>query len=120
MLKCMALILGFFLWLFISSLHKATLWIEVPVSFYNQQDRVITYAPETVHVQLSGYRNAIRAIDCQQLAVHIDAQELHAGKNILAIKNNHLLLPDSISVVNYCPLNGSVNTYIAKNNKQKE
>ena len=110
----MAFILGFFLWLFISSLHKTTLWVEVPVSFYNQHDTTIINAPETIQIQLSGYRNNIRTIDLNQLAVHIDAQELYEGKNPLKIKAHNLFLPDLISVVNYSPLNGCVNTYIEK------
>ena len=107
-LKCMALILGSSLWLMISSVHTTTLWVEVPVSFYNQHDHIVINAPETIQVQLSGNRSALRAIDPDRLAVHIDAQELHNGKNPITLHAHNLFLPDLISVVNYSPLNSYI------------
>ncbi len=107
-LKCMALIIGGSLWLMISSLHTTTLWVELPISFYNQHDNLVINAPETIQIQLSGNRSALRAIDTGNLAVHIDAQELHNGKNPLELHAHNLFLPDLISVVNYCPLHSYI------------
>jgi hypothetical protein len=92
------------LWLYISSLFKSTLWVEVPISFYNQSEETTIHAPEMVSLQLAGYYAQLRQLDNQQLAIHIDAQTLHDGKNPLIIHRENLFLPDSISVVNYSPL----------------
>ncbi len=107
-LKCMALIIGCSLWLMVSSLHTSTLWVEVPVSFYNQHDNIIIHAPNTIQIQLSGSHSAIRTINYNNLAVHIDAQELHDGKNPLELHAYNLFLPDLISMVNYSPLNSYI------------
>jgi len=103
-LKCMALILGSGLWLMISSLHTSTQWIEVPISFYNEDDTITLIAPETIWVQLSGNRSALRSINQENLVAHIDAQTLHEGKSRLALESHHLFLPDSIRIVGYSPL----------------
>lgn len=107
-LKCMALLLGFFAWFIVSRLHKTTVWVEVPLSFYNNHDHVVINAPESLHVQLSGYRDVIRSIDHDSLAVHIDIHDLNEGKNPIRVHAQNLFLPDLISVVNYSPLNGYI------------
>lgn len=107
-LKCTSLILGILLWCYISALFKTTLWVEVPISFYNQPEESTIQAPETVFLQLSGYRNNLRHINSHDLAIHIDATHLHEGKNPLIIHTHNLFLPDSISVVNYSPLNNCI------------
>jgi len=103
-LKCSSLILGMLLWLYISSLFTSTVWVDVPISFYNQTEETAIRAPETVSLQLAGYRTQLRQLDAQPLAIHIDAQTLHEGKNPLIIHRENLFLPDFISVVNYSPL----------------
>jgi len=107
-LKCMALIIGSSLWLTISSLHNTTLWVELPISFYNQHDHIVINAPETIQVQLSGNRTAIRMINVDELAIHIDVQKLNAGKNLIELHAHNLFLPELISVVNYSPLNSYI------------
>jgi len=96
----------------ISSLHTTKLWVEVPISFYNKHDTTIIHAPETIQIQLSGGHTAIRTIDLNTLAIHIDAQELHIGKNPLKLYVHNLFLPDSISVVNYSPSNNYIEKVI--------
>jgi len=107
-LKVFALVLGFGLWLIVSSMHSTTIWVEVPLSFYNQYDTICVHAPETMHVQLAGKRALLRSLDLKNLAIHIDAQELNEGKQPITIQAHNLFLPDTISVVNYSPLNNYI------------
>ncbi len=101
-LKVSSLILGFLLWSSVSELFPRTLWVAVPISFYNKDLRAIS-APESVHIELSGKRSHIKRIDTHNLAVHIDAQTLHTGDNHLAITHEQLLMPPSITVATIIP-----------------
>lgn len=107
-LKIFSLIIGSSLWVMLSSLYTATIWIDIPLSFYNQHDTITLNGPETISVQLSGNRQHLRTLNKDMLAIHLDAQALHEGKNHIIINKNNLFLPESICVVNYSPSNSYI------------
>ncbi len=101
-LKATSLILGFLLWSTISNLFPRSIWIEVPVCFYNTGSYKMR-APETINVELTGKRAYIKQINKDTIALHIDAQSLHSGDNLLTITQEMLLLPAAISVATVIP-----------------
>ncbi len=103
-LKATAIILGFLFWTIIGDSFPSYRWVTVPVAFYNTSKSVIE-APETVKVQLKGKRSQLRALDENQLAVHINAQELNDGPHQLEVTREMLLLPATISLGDIIPLN---------------
>ncbi len=102
-LKVSSLILGFLLWSTVSELFTRSLWVAVPLSFYNTNEGTKISAPETVNIELSGKRSHMKQIDKKTLALHIDAQSLQLGENHLTITREQLLMPPSISVATVIP-----------------
>ncbi len=105
--KVGAVLIGVTLWSLVNTLHEATLTVEVPLCFFNLEDNLLLSAPEKVQVILSGSRSNLRALDLTTLAAHVDASKiLRRGGVILNAK--HLLLPRSIKLVSYNPINLTV------------
>jgi len=101
-LKASSLLIGFLLWSSVSELFPRTLWVVVPVCFYNKDNRIIS-APEYVNIEISGKRAHIKRIDTRNLALHIDATSLQSGSNLLAITRELLYMPQSISILTTIP-----------------
>lgn len=102
--KIVSLILGYYFWSISGTFFLATRSYNVPLCFYNVQDKKIE-APETVKVYLKGTRNALSCMNPDTLGVHINAQNLKEGINICQIDNKNLMLAKSIAVVGYQPAN---------------
>ncbi len=107
-LKFIALLLGYTFWYIFGSSHTTTAQLTVPLCFYNIPELHRIHAPELISIQIAGKRSAIRALDTDALAVHINAETVHEGKNLLAITQESLLLPESIKLVHYSPSNPTV------------
>lgn len=104
-LRMSSLLIGFLLWSALSNVQYDHITVTIPLCVYGEQTEVITYKlPETISVTLKAKKNSLRAIDFTTLAAHVDAQEIIMHKNI-TVTNKHLLLPDSIAVACYKPLN---------------
>lgn len=107
-LKIISLILGYTFWYIFGSSHTSTAWITIPLYFYNVPEEKSIKAPETLSAKISGKRSELRMLDTKELAIHINAQQLHDGKNLLTITPEIIFLPDSIKLVHYCPSNPTV------------
>ncbi len=107
-LKIISLILGYTFWHILSSSHASTAWINVPLCFYNVPEEKSIKAPEGLSVKISGKRDELRMLDLQELAIHINASQLHDGKNLLAITPETIFLPERIKLVHYSPSNPTV------------
>src|SRR3990172_9535257 len=94
-LKVISLILGYTFWYIFGNSHTCTAWITVPLCFYNVPTAQTVRAPETISVKIAGKRADLRALDPEQLAIHINAQELQQGRNLITITNDALFLPNS-------------------------
>lgn len=107
-LKCIALVIGYTFWYIFGSSHTTTVQLSVPLCFYNLAAYHTISAPESILVKIAGKRSDIRAVAVDQLAVHIDAEELHDGRNLITITHHNLLLPECIKLVHYVPSNPTV------------
>ncbi len=103
-IKALSFIFGFLVWVLLSQSYQTTLWLKVPLCFYNQQGKTIQ-APEMISVQLQGTRADLLLLDLKQLAVHVDAHQLTQPIQSVAINSHNLFLPDSIKLVHYTPSN---------------
>ncbi len=101
-LKATSLILGFMLWSTVSNLFTQSIWVTIPLCYYNKESKTIT-GPETIAIELTAKRTHIRHIQKDTLAAHIDAESLHPGANRLAITRDHLLMPQGITVTTVIP-----------------
>lgn len=90
----------------------ASSWLTVPVCFYNIPSYAKLTAPDTIRVQIRGKRTDLRMLAHENLALHIDVSKLSQGRNFLAVTNETLLLPDSIKLVHYAPINPSIEYHI--------
>ncbi len=107
-LKIISLILGYTFWYIFGHSHTSTAWITVPLCFYNVPAKNSIHGPETVSVKIAGKRSELRSLDIDELAIHINAQQLHEGKNSLNFTAQSLFLPESIKLVHYVPSNPTV------------
>lgn len=105
-LKITALLLGSLTWIILSSLHYHSLTITIPLCFYNhEQHEINKNIPDEIKVTLRGTRQSLRSIDYLTLAAHVDYQEYVQSQGTIKLTNKHLLLPNTVNVVNYKPLN---------------
>jgi hypothetical protein len=88
--------------------HTATAWITVPLCFYNVPEARTVHAPETISVKIAGKRADLRSLDPEQLAIHVNAEKLKTGRNLISIPQDALFLPESIKLVHYTPSNPTV------------
>lgn len=109
-IKVLSLIFGFLLWVTLSQSYQTTVWLTVPVCFYNNEQKNIT-APETIQIELQGKRTDLMLLDLSRLAVHLDAQQLTQPIQTVAISAHNLFLPDSIKLVHYTPSNITINLH---------
>lgn len=82
--------------------------IEVPLSFYNTSPDLQIVAPEMVAVTFGAKKSELRQLDLSNTAIHVDARMLHQGVNRLDISHKNLLLPHTVTLVNYRPVHVSV------------
>ncbi len=102
-LKISSLIIGFLLWHLLSQSQYYTMQLDIPLSFYSVDKQYSIEAPETINITLSGKRSHLSVIDMNNLAIHIDGQQLHLEQNMIAIDTQHLFLPKTIKLLHYSP-----------------
>jgi len=76
-----------------------------PLSFYNTPENLPIEAPEKIKIQLSAKRADLYTINKETLAFHIDMQDTNEGNIITQLKEEQLLLPESIKMVRCYPAN---------------
>lgn len=104
-LKIISLLLGYTFWYIFGSSHISSAWITVPVCFYNIPQQISLNGPESIALKIAGKRSELRALDLDNLAIHINAECLTIGKNSLTLTEQSLFLPESIKLVHYSPSN---------------
>lgn len=107
-LKLISLLLGYTFWYIFGNSHTSTAWITIPLCFYNVPEAQTIRAPETISVKVAGKRSDLRSLDPEQLAIHINAEKLKLGRNLISITDEALFLPESIKLVHYNPSNPTV------------
>lgn len=112
-LKISALLFGYTFWYVFGQSHTSSAWITVPLCFYNVPKQTVIKGPETISLKIIGKRSELRLLDIDQLAIHINAEELTQGKNLLTITEKSILLPEPIKLVHYSPSNPTVELVLA-------
>ncbi len=104
-LKASSLLIAYIFWSILGEGHPSSIWITVPLCFYNTSKNKKITAPETIAIQLKGKRSALYALDWPSLAVHIDVHSLKEGPNSYTLTSSNVLLPNSLVLANYRPSN---------------
>lgn len=104
-IKIIALLLGCVVWYILSATHRTSVWLKVPLCFYNQAENVAIEAPEVLDIHIAGFRTSLYSIDPEKLAFHINAQTLQSGDNFLTLDADQLFLPNTIKLLSYYPMN---------------
>jgi hypothetical protein len=107
-LKVGAVIIGFLSWTIASEFRYYYMAIDAPVVFYNTRLNQKMSAPETVAITLAARRVDMRHMQNEVVAVHIDARKLREGANRVDLSQKNLLLPRTINLVNYKPIQVSL------------
>jgi hypothetical protein len=108
LLKLFSLLAGTLLWYIISSSHVISMNYTVPLCFYGNTEHITITAPETITITLAGKRSDLRALQLNELALHINADELGWGEQPLEPTTQKLFLPSSIKLVQWKPTNLSI------------
>lgn len=116
-LKAVSLVAGFGFWYIFGAMQTGTARIAVPLYFYNVPEHATITAPETIMAQISGKRSIIRALNQEAIALHIDAQTLHEGANLLTSDHATIFLPEALKLVHYLPSNPIVELHMHKDHQ---
>ena len=101
-IKIASLFFGLSLWLLISQNYPGEISLNIPLCFYSTK-AVSIDAPEAIKVKLAGRRIALRKLDHNKLAVHVDTDKMPLGKNNLELSSDKLFLPKAIKMLKYSP-----------------
>jgi hypothetical protein len=108
LLKLAACIIAYFLWSLLSDLYPVHFSYTVPVLLPAKQGISVKKAPSHIKVTFQGLRRHLRSLDLTALNVIIPLEELHEGTNLIKLNNLHFALPESITVIDYTPLNFTI------------
>ena len=78
-LKVASIIFAYILWSIVSNYNYYSVKISVPIAFYNSKNTNIfsrISCPETVFIELYAKKHNIKKLDIENIAVHIDMQNL--------------------------------------------
>lgn len=103
----MASILGYAFWSIASTNYTTQRWYELPLCFYDTGDTTIE-SPETIHVAISGRRPDLANLDTSSMAIHIDSHTLTLGNQCITLRDEHLMLPPSLTLTHWSPSNLAV------------
>ena len=108
-IKLFSLVLGYGLWSIVNQSHADDMWMDIPLCFCETAKTMNVDAPETVKINLTGKRADLRVLDRNGVAVHIDTRRLSAGKNIIALSDRQVLLPETIQITGWAPTHVNIN-----------
>lgn len=98
-IKVISLIIGYSIWSFFATSYTVHEWKNVPVCFYNNENKIIESNHEYVTIKLAGKRADLNL--CKDLALHIDAQTLAARENFIIPNESSFFLPSNVKLL-YC------------------
>jgi YbbR domain-containing protein len=107
-LKIICLFFGYSFWYVASYDHVITFSTSVPLCFTALNNTYDITAPEKISITIKGKRSALYALEKDNLAAHININELLPGKHSIIITKQHLFLPKSVMLVDYKPSNLTV------------
>ena len=104
-LMAASLFLATAFWFFVNAREQVEVGYLVPLALEGVPARlVVDGAPlDAVYVRLRGGRQAVEAIDPQQLRVRVDLAAARAGSNVVPLAAPLVVVPRGISVVGISP-----------------
>ena len=111
LLKAIAILYAYFLWLLISQSFFTSKQINIPVILYDIPEQFDVDSPQSIDIIVKGRRFDMRNFIVQNPSLHIDAKSLVPGNQRHVISEEHILLPEEIKLIDYNPsvLNIKVN-----------
>ncbi|MBT3456195.1 hypothetical protein HN446_03975 [bacterium] len=103
LLKVIALIYAYFLWLMISQSFFTTLKLDLPIIFFDIPKNIIASGPEFLNINVSGRRFDLRDFISHGPSFNISAKTLSNGANIYTVSQEDILLPEEVKLVDYNP-----------------
>ena len=104
-LKIISLFLGYSFWHVASINQIITMNTTIPLYFSSTPYQVAVKAPETITIVLQGKRSDLYGLDKESLAAHVNISKLLPGKHGIILKEYHLFLPHTITLLQYKPSN---------------
>ena len=103
LLKVVAILYAYFLWLIISQSLSTSLDTKLPIIIYNIPQQHTVKAPSYVNVRLTGKRMELRDFVSQSPSVNIDGSTFFVGDNDCPVLQEHIFLPQEIKLIDYKP-----------------
>lgn len=104
-LKIISLLLGYSFWHVASINQIITISTTIPLYFSSTPHQVSVKTPDEVTVTLQGKRSDLYGLEKESLAAHVNISKLLPGKHGIILKEHHLFLPHTITLLQYKPSN---------------
>lgn len=104
-LKIISLLLGYSFWHVASINQIITISTTIPLYFSATPHQVSVKTPDEVTVTLQGKRSDLYGLEKESLAAHVNISKLLPGKHGIILKEHHLFLPHTITLLQYKPSN---------------
>ncbi len=105
LLKVVALIFGYSIWLILAQHQPLKINHNIPLSFYLPNNTANIHSPSEITVHLLGKRLDFQKLDFKSLGVHIDISSLQApGTYQIPITSEQIFLPNHIQLLYYSPV----------------
>jgi YbbR domain-containing protein len=104
-LKIVALIFGTSFWIVCGARYNSTVELSVPLCFYGDVHNKKVECLDEITVAISGKRADLRALNTENLALHINLDELVVGDHLVEVTSEKLFLPNHIKLVHCVPSN---------------
>ncbi|MCI0548729.1 MAG: hypothetical protein L0027_15775 [Candidatus Rokubacteria bacterium] len=104
-LKLLALILALGLWLFVMSSDRADVVVSVPVELHQVPPGLVVVGerPESVDVQLQGFRASLGNLRADQVRARVSLAGVREGDVALRLLPEHVVAPRGITVLRISP-----------------
>lgn len=102
-LKLFSLLLGYLIWHILSAHQTTTRVLTIPICFYNTTQDYTIQSPETITITLRARRSLFTDAYLNNLALHIDAQQLTKQTTIIPVSAAQLFLPENVTLIHYVP-----------------
>lgn len=104
-LKVLASIVGYGLWIALANSQIKQLELSVPISFGELNPSLQISSPQTINAKISGKRADLQRLDFKSLGAYLNLNELNqAGSYQLHISPQQLFLPNKIKLLEYYPV----------------
>ena len=106
LLKAIAILYAYLLWIIISQTLFSSLRVPVPVILYDTPENLTIQSPKSIDIYLKGKRRDLKSFISQNPSITINANAFQSpGSHSYAILEEHIFLPEEIKLIDYRPSN---------------